>query len=406
MIVHAEKNPIISKRGVCDPHIHIFNDRAYLYASHDSPDGNHDYDMFDWEIWSSSDLIDWRRESVIRPEETSIGPTYQCWAPDAAEKDGKYYLYLSFGMNATYVLASDCPGNGFTDVMKAPLLPKGLTPTASYDPAVFADDDGKCYILFGTPNWAGGDSYYIARLGDDMMSLAETPRKITLDDSADDKPFLHKHGGVYYLSWGSYYATSENVYGPYTTRGNLDLTYDHSSFFEWNGQWFMAFTVTERIVKQRRATGIAYIHYCANGDMRADQLIREYGVGQYDGGWNRIEAEWFMKGVNVEKRENTFGGFDVAMHSGSSLEFPNIRSLPDNPWLVVNGVSWEDVDIEVYEGNVLLAVCRKPASFMKGGEFTKYNEGVVRLPLSAGTHSLRFVARGSLLLDCFRFLTE
>ena len=39
MQARAKKNPIISGRGVCDPHVHIFGDRAYLYASHDRPEG-------------------------------------------------------------------------------------------------------------------------------------------------------------------------------------------------------------------------------------------------------------------------------------------------------------------------------------------------------------------------------
>jgi len=29
------ENPIIPDQGVCDPHIHIFNNKAYLFASHD-----------------------------------------------------------------------------------------------------------------------------------------------------------------------------------------------------------------------------------------------------------------------------------------------------------------------------------------------------------------------------------
>ena len=88
MKVTAKKNPIISKQGVCDPHVHIFNDRAYLYASHDAP-GEHMFDMYDWEIWSSADLVTWEKESAVRPEDTSMGASYECWAVDAAEKNGK-----------------------------------------------------------------------------------------------------------------------------------------------------------------------------------------------------------------------------------------------------------------------------------------------------------------------------
>ena len=127
----------------------------------------------------------------------------------------------------TYVLESDNPGKGFRAVRQTPLLPKGLTKTRSYDPGVFTYDDGESYIVFCTPVGAAGDSYYIAKLNPDMSSLAETPRKIQLDDLADDKPFIHKHNGIYYLSWASFYATADNIYGPYKFRGNIGLTHDH-----------------------------------------------------------------------------------------------------------------------------------------------------------------------------------
>ena len=37
----------------------------------------------------------------------------------------------------------------------------------------------------------------------------------------DDKPFLHLRQGVYYLSWGCYYAISASVMGPYVYAGML-----------------------------------------------------------------------------------------------------------------------------------------------------------------------------------------
>ena len=406
MKVRSTKNPIIRKMGVCDPHIHIFNDRVYLYASHDAPDGEGFFTMHDWEIWSSDDMVNWQRDSSVRPEDFGMGASNDCWAVDAAEKDGKYYLYVSNGKKETWVLESDAPGKGFVEKLGVPVLPEYITPTCSYDPAVFVDDDGEAYIVFGTPVWADGDSYYIAKLNPDMVSLAEAPKKIILDDVADDKPFIHKHNGIYYLTWASYYATSDNIYGPYTTRGNMNLTTDHGSFFEWNGQWFMAFTVNETIQKMRRATGIAYIHYKENGDMCADQLIREYGVGQYDGTWNQIEAEWFMKGHGVEKKENTFGGFDVVMKDGSWIEFPNIRNLPENPWIMAFGTNEEDVDLEIYENDRLLGVIHKAKSFLDGSEFSKYSDGEVQLPIPAGDHSLKIVARGNIKLDKFRLLAD
>lgn len=67
----------------------------------------------------------------------------------------------------------------------------------------------------------------MAKLGKDMISLAETPRLVTVHNAygpfgankTDDKPFLHQNAGVYYLSWGCFYATATNPYGPYTYQG-------------------------------------------------------------------------------------------------------------------------------------------------------------------------------------------
>ena len=406
MTFTAAKNPIITGRGVCDPHVHIFGDRAYLYASHDAPAGGRTFDMVDWEIWSSADLVTWTRESVVRPETFGMGPSGDCWAVDAAQKDGHYYLYVSNGTKETWVLTSDDPGRGFKEPLGRPILPEGLTPTRSYDPAVFTDDDGRSYIVFGTPVWAGGDSYYIARLGDDMVSLAETPRKLIVDDPADDKPFIHKYGGVYYLTWASFWATSDSVYGPYTTRGNLGLSHDHGSFFAWRGQWFKAFTVDETINKMRRATGLAYIHYTADGAMRADQLIREYGVGQYSARWNKIMAVWYMQGEGVRKVENVFSGFDARLSEGGRITFPHIRDLPDNPYIVLCGVAEKPVDVDVYEGDTRLGTIHKEASFMAGGTFSRYGTAFTRLDIGAGEHSLTLVSRGDIDIEHIRFMAR
>jgi len=336
-----------------------------------------------------------------------MGASNDCWAVDAAEKDGKYYLYVSNGMSETYALSSDDPGKGFKDALGKPILPKWFTKTCSYDPTAFRDDDGSYYILFGTPVWAGGDSYYIAKLGEDMLSLAETPRKIQVNNGADDKCFLHKHNGIYYLTWASYYATSDNVYGPYVFRGNLNLTTDHGSFFEWNGQSYMAFTVSETIRSARRATGFAYIHYRANGEMCADDIIREYGVGQYDGTWNRIEAEWFIRGNNVAKAENTYGGFDVVMQDGSWVEFDNIRNIPEGAYLTLLYSAAEKVGVEVYEGDTLLTTATLNEAVQRDDcGYTAYTQMALPLNLAAGDHNIRIVAKGDLKLDWINFITE
>ena len=329
--VISKKNPIIPGMGVCDPHIHIFEGRMYLYASHDAVADAHGFCMHDWQIWSSADAVEWKLESVVHPEDFFMGPSNCCWAVDAAEKNGKYYYYFSDGNSRTGAAVSDHPGGPFKDALGRPLLDGNVTTTREYDPSVFRDDDGEYYIVFGGPSWCYGEGcgYFIARLGPDMISLAETPKKISLDHCGDDKASLNKFCGRYYLSYGGFYAVSDNVYGPYNFMGNTASTTDHSSFCEWNGQLFQAITVKEHS-DTFRSSGLCYVHIRENGELVTDSLIVEYGVGQYDSDWNRIEAQWYMKGENVKKVENKcLFGFCVSCTEKAKLVYPKIRNLSD-----------------------------------------------------------------------------
>ena len=300
--VVCKKNPIIPLRGVCDPHMHVFNDRVWLYASHDAIPGSNYFCMHDWQIWSSADCVQWQLESVVRPEDFFMGPSTQCWAVDCEERNGKYYYYFSDGNQRTGVGVGDSPAGPFKDVLGKPLLDGTLTPTREYDPCVFKDDDGECYLVFGGPKWCYGPDcgYFIVRLNEDMVSFAEAPRRLELNHPADDKASLNKFNGRYYLTYGGYYAIADNVYGPYEFKGHTGASMDHTSYFSWNGQIFNAITIVDHYGLYR-SSGMCYVHIRDNGDLVTDPLIAEYGVGQYDSDWNRIEAEWFMRGVHVQK---------------------------------------------------------------------------------------------------------
>jgi hypothetical protein len=58
------------------------------------------------------------------------------------------------------------------------------------------------------------------KLSADMVSIAETPKHVIVnnpygacgDGVTDDKPFIHKNDGWYYLSWGCFYGMSKSVY--------------------------------------------------------------------------------------------------------------------------------------------------------------------------------------------------
>jgi beta-xylosidase len=203
-------------------------------------------------------------------------------------RNGQYYFYFTRGRSEIGVVRGDTPAGPWKDPLGKPLIASGSTPTTARDPGILQEKDGTSYIVFGV------FEYYIARLNEDMISLAETPRKILLDQKmgpmgpgkTDDKPFLHRRSDIYYLSWGCYYAMSDNVYGPYAYKDSIikvehtdselqkqaqGLTSDrHGSFFELHNQWY--FGCNDKswpgTNDHYRDSVISYVHYRDNGEMR------------------------------------------------------------------------------------------------------------------------------------------
>jgi beta-xylosidase len=203
------------------------------------------------------------------------------WAPDAAEKDGTYFFYFPVKDKQDVfrigVATGSRPEGPFT------ARPEPIAGTYSIDPAVFRDDDGRYYMYFGgiwggqLQRWASGsytpeDTYpandqpaltaKVARLGADMVSLAETPRDVVILDEGGtpltagdnarrffEAAWMHKHGGLYYFSYSTgdthfiNYATAKTPYGPFTYRGKvlepvLGWT-NHHSIVQFQGKWWL-----------------------------------------------------------------------------------------------------------------------------------------------------------------------
>jgi len=299
------RNPILPGQGVCDPHVRVFNNRFYLYATHDASPENERFVMRDWWIWSSNDLVDWKHECTLNPRDTWLGDGFgRCWATDAIERDGSYYWYISEGADSTTVLKAETPVGPWTDVLKGPLLQRAdLGGAAAHDPSLLIDDDGRAYMIVGYKQ------YYLLELNDDMVSLSGPARRVEVINptsplgagTLDDKPTLHKRAGIYYLSWGCFYAVSDCIEGPYECKGSFlqeenidpalrpatgrvkgftpaqtfgdqkwDATYDrHGSFFEYAGQWY--FICNDHASSGNaffRDSVIARVDYHDNGDIR------------------------------------------------------------------------------------------------------------------------------------------
>ena len=407
---------LFPNQGICDPHIHIYNGRAYMFATHDRAPGCPHFFMDDWKVFSSDDLINWKEEYTLRPEDTFLGTCSDCYATDSAERNGKYYFYFSEGQTSTGVAVADRPEGPYKDALGKPLLPKGLVDTACYDPTVFIDDDEARtpYILFGYTVF--GKKYYIARLNEDMISLAEEPRPIEMINGwQNDANWLTKRNGVYYLnSHGSEYAVSDNIYGPYTYRGHFcrDATVDHGTFFTFHNQTYFTYGLPQNWGEDEpvdlffRDTKMLYAHYKDNGEIVIDPFIQEAGVGQYEAAWPAIKGEWyFAVSDGVYKKENADGFEMRGIGNNGYVYFQNVNGLHQNATLILRGSCEQSpCQIEVREGSPFGAVLGCIKAQPEGDEACEY---VIPLTNTHGTHSLCFVFRGEgediFAFDEFRF---
>ena len=258
--------PLITHLYTADPSAHVFNDRLYVYPSHDretenpTNDNGDQYDMVDYHVFSMDEVGgEVTDHGVALALEDVPWASQQLWAPDAATKNGRYYLYFPArdkdGIFRIGVAVGDKPEGPFQ------AEPYYMAGTYSIDPAVLVDDDDQAYLYFGglwggqLQNWAKGTfdpageeptgdapalAPLVAKLTDDMKSLVGPIQELQILD-ADGTPikagdhdrrffeaaWMHKHNGLYYFSYSTgnthylAYATGTSPTGPFTYRGRI-----------------------------------------------------------------------------------------------------------------------------------------------------------------------------------------
>lgn len=286
----AVSKPLVEHIFTADPSAHVFENRLYIYPSHDvetdkskgpADDGAH-FDMNDYHVLSmerpGAKTVD---HGVALALADIPWASQQLWAPDAAEKDGKYYFYFPAkdhsGVFRIGVAVGDRPEGPFTP------QPQPISGSFSIDPAVYQTEDGVSYLYFGgiwggqLERWTTG-SYSepgvtladsdvaltpkVVKLSEDMLSFDGEIRDVVLLDSNGDPllsgdnerrffeaTWLHKYRGTYYLSYSTgdthkiVYATADTPLGPFTYQGVilepvLGWT-NHHSIAEFQGNWYL-----------------------------------------------------------------------------------------------------------------------------------------------------------------------
>lgn len=283
----AISQPLVSHIYTADPSAHVFNGKIYIYPSHDIDAGipfddlGSHFAMEDYHVLSMDDVNSEVKDNGVALHVDDVPwADRQMWAPDAAHKDGTFYLFFpakkANGQFGIGVATSDSPVGPF----KA--QPKSIKGSYSIDPAVF-EDQGSYYIYFGGL-WGGQlqnyrhnhyDASYkepaahekalgpiMAKLTDDLFEFAETPRELQiLDEQGNallagdnerrffEASWMHKYKGKYIFSYSTgdthfiCYAIGDTPYGPFTYKGRILNPVvgwtSHHSICEVKGKWYL-----------------------------------------------------------------------------------------------------------------------------------------------------------------------
>lgn len=395
----SAQNPVIRDQFAADPTARVFNNKVYVYPSHDipAPKGQRQdwFCMADYHVFSSENLTVWTDHGMIlSQEQVPWGKTdaYSMWAPDCVYKNGKYYFYFPNAPKdgrgfAVGVAIANQPEGPFT-CMQEPIM--GIS---GIDPCVLIDDDGSAYIYWSGMGIRG------ARLKENMLELDGELQEVKipkrdgmpemppmkmggqvmegLPDGFKEGPFAFKRNGWYYLTFpwvrgntsnGANptetlaYAMSKSPLGPWDFKGIIMAEHDnhcwtnHHSILEYKGQWYIFYHRNDFSpnMDKRRSTRIEKIAFNSDGTIQeVKQTMRGVGINQ---AVERIEIDRYNSASNDVTTQlidtiNTFRSFEATLsQKGSWLRYNDIDfSSVTDAYLVVNVKAADNTEFFVRE---------------------------------------------------------
>ena len=382
------QNPVIRNQFAADPTARVFNNKVYLYPSHDifPPEGQRQdwFCMEDYHVFSSENLTDWTDHGVIVTQNKVpwVRPnSYAMWAPDCIERNGKYYFYFpsapaeGFGFGfGVGVAVADSPEGPF---IPEPTPIKGIN---GIDPCVLLASDGNAYIFWGAGR--------CAKLKDNMKEIADdTPTETVkwgdrefemrgvnclkdLPNRQAEGPFAFEYNGNYYLTYPYVrentevlgYAMSKNPMGPYEYKGLIMAEHDngcwtnHHSIINYKGQWYLFYHrnwFSPRDDKRRSAC-IENLSFNPDGTIQeVKPTLRGVGINQAT---EKIEIDRYSSasdGVTTQLIDtvNTFRSYEATLpKKGSWICYKDIDfdCLTDG-YLVVSAKATDNTSFYIRE---------------------------------------------------------
>lgn len=382
------QNPVIRDQFAADPTARVFNNKVYVYPSHDifPPEGQRQdwFCMEDYHVFSSENLTDWTDHGVIVTQNKVpwVRPdSYSMWAPDCVCRNGKYYFYFpsapkeGFGFGVGVAVADSPEGPFFPE-------PEPIKGINGIDPCVLLASDGNAYIFWGAGR--------CAKLKDNMKELADdTPMEIVkwgerefemkgvnclkgLPSRQAEGPFAFEANGWYYLTYPYVrentevlgYAMSKSPMGPYEYKGLIMAEQpngcwtNHHSIINYKGQWYLFYHRNDFSPKddKRRSACIEKLSFNPDGTIQeVKQTLRGVGVNQAT---EKIEIDRYTAASNDVTTQlidtiNTFRSFEAMLPAkGSWLQYDDVDfSCITDGYLVISAKASDNTAFYVREGS-------------------------------------------------------
>ncbi|MBQ7419535.1 MAG: family 43 glycosylhydrolase [Prevotella sp.] len=379
--VVSAQNPIIREQFAADPTARVFNNKVYVYPSHDIPalEGQRQdwFCMADYHVFSSENLTDWTDHGVIVTQENvpwGKSDAYSMWAPDCVYKNGKYYFYFP---NAPKNGRGFAIGVAIADSPEGPFFCESepIKGVSGIDPCVLVDEDGTAYIYWSGMGLRGG------RLKANMKELEGELQEVRipkqdgmpemppikmggqamegLPDGFKEGPFVFKRNGWYYLTFpwvrkenGTEtlaYAMSKSPLGPWDFKGIIMAEHangcwtNHHSILEYKGQWYIFYhhNTLSPSMDKRRSACIEKVSFNTDGTIQeVKPTLRGVGINQAT---EKIEIDRYSTAssdatTHLIDTVNTFSGLEATLpQKGSWLRYNDVDfSAVTDGYLVVN----------------------------------------------------------------------
>jgi beta-xylosidase len=451
------RNPVIQTMYTADPAPMVHNGTLYLFSSHDQDAGEaNNFNMKNWVLSTTTDMVNWTQRGVIASlrdfpwaaKEISGWDGFDngAWAPQAIERDGKWYLYAPVQGRGIGVLVADNPLGPYTDPLKKPLIAGhagGLYD--SIDPTVYIDDQGQAYLAWGNPNlWS-------VKLNKDMISydtsvgengiighpmtvkaLGERtppdtqgytlPKPALRGTSYEEGPWLYKRKNLNYLFFAGgpipehlAYSTGPTPEGPWTYGGVVmapqSAFTNHPGVIDYKGKTYLFYHNAALPGGDgfKRSVCVDELKFNPDGSVPMVQPTREgpapvAALNPY----KRVEAETIAWSSGVKIEPSSAGGQNLRdLHDGAYVQVRNVdfgatgaRAFMASLSSTAKAKTVSGAKIEIRLGKLDGKLIGTLPVSGPGGEWTPQS---ARISGAAGVHDLFFVFRGAAGEELFKF---